>query len=213
MLHFSIKYISKKYTMSEKLKKKIKIILVGDTAVGKTTIIKQYISKMFCETTLSTIGSEYNIKEIEINNEKINLQIWDTPGQVRLRTMTKNFIQNSDIAIMVCDITKKDSFDNLNEWFNTFNNIIDVNNIIIGIAANKSDLFEKEEVDLKEIVDYGKTINAKVFSTSAKEFSSIDDMILDLSQDYYDKFMKNNLKKNYGKKLSQKNNQSSSNCC
>ena len=58
-----------------------------------------------------------------------------------------------------------------------------------------------------------KSINAKVFTTSAKEFSSIDDMILDLSQDYYDKFMKNNLKKNYGKKLSQKNNQSSSNYC
>ena len=168
---------------------------------------------MFCETTLSTIGSEYNIKEIEINNEKINLQIWDTPGQVRLRTMTKNFIQNSDIAIMVCDITKKESFDNLKEWFNTFNNIINVNNIIIGIAANKSDLLEKEEVDLKDIVDYGKTINAKVFSTSAKEFSSIEDMILDLSQDYYDKFMKNNLKKNYGKTLTKYNNQSSSNCC
>ena len=199
--------------MSEKLKKKIKIILVGDSGVGKTTIIKQYISKMFCKTTLSTIGSEYNIKEIEINNEKIILQIWDTPGQVRLRTMTKNFIQNSDIAIIVCDITNKESFDNLNEWFNTFNNTIDINNIIIGIAANKSDLFEKEEVDLKDIYDYGKSINAKVFSTSAKEFSSIDDMILDLSQEYYDKFMKNNLKKNYGKKLSQKNNQSSSNYC
>ena len=192
---------------------KFKVVVVGDSGVGKTTIIKQYISKMFCETTLSTIGSEYNIKEIEINNEKIILQIWDTPGQVRLRTMTKNFIQNSDIAIMVCDITNKESFDNLNEWFNTFNNTIDINNIIIGIAANKSDLFEKEEVDLKDIYDYGKSINAKVFSTSAKEFSSIDDMILDLSQDYYDKFMKNNLKKNYGKKLSQKNNQSSSNCC
>ena len=199
--------------MSEKLKKKIKIILVGDSGVGKTTIIKQNISKMFCETTLSTRGSEYNIKEIEINNEKINLQIWDTPGQVRLRTMTKNFIQNSDIAIMVCDITKKESFDNLNEWFNTFNNIINVNNIIIGIAANKNDLFEKEEVDLQDIIDYGKTINAKVFSTSAKEFSSIEDMILDLSQDYYDKFMKNNLKKNYGKTLTKYNNQSSSNCC
>ena len=148
--------------MSKNLRK-IKIILAGDTGVGKTTILNQYFNNIFSDKTLTTLGSEYKTKEIEIKGEKIKLEIWDTPGQIRLRGITKNFIQNSDIGIMVCDITNKKSFINLKDWYSTFDNVININDIIIGIAANKSDLIEKEQVRLIDINNFEIVLILKLF--------------------------------------------------
>ena len=169
---------------------KLKIIIVGDTGVGKTTILTKYIKKTFTKTNLSTIGSELYIKEVEIEGQKLRCEIWDTPGQVRFKTITKSFIQKTNIGIMVCDITKQVTFDNLNEWYNTFKNIIDVNKCVIGIAANKSDLFEKEVVHLNQIHEFGKSINCKVFSTTATQYECLENMFLELIKDYYDEFIK-----------------------
>ena len=172
----------------------LKIVIVGDTGVGKTTLLTQYIKRTFTKTNLSTIGSELYKKEIEIKGKIIKLEIWDTPGQVRFKTITKNFIQKTNIGIMVCDITKKSSFDHLSEWYETFTNIIDVKDSIIGIAANKSDLFEKEVVHLNEIEEYGNSINCKVFSTTATEYECIENLFSELTNDYYKQFIKD---KNY----------------
>ena len=199
--------------MSKNLRK-IKIILAGDTGVGKTTILNQYFNNIFSDKTLTTLGSEYKTKEIEIKGEKIKLEIWDTPGQIRLRGITKNFIQNSDIGIMVCDITKKSSFDHLSEWYETFTNIIDVKASIIGIAANKSDLFEKEVVHLNEIEEYGNSINCKVFSTTATEYECINDMISELVNDFYTNFIEGkDFKVNNVTKLTEKQTKKKIKCC
>ena len=172
----------------------LKIVLVGDSGVGKTTILTQYIKKTFTKSHLSTIGSELYKKEIEIEGKKIKLDIWDTPGQVRFKTITKSFIQKTNIGIIVCDITKQSSFDNLIEWYKTFTNIIDVNESIIGIAANKSDLFEQEVVHLNQINEVGESINCKVFSTTATEYECIENLFSELTNDYYKQFIKD---KNY----------------
>ena len=211
--------------MSKNLRK-IKIILAGDTGVGKTTILNQYFNNIFSDKTLTTLGSEYKTKEIEIKGEKIKLEIWDTPGQIRLRGITKNFIQNSDIGIMVCDITNKKSFINLKDWYSTFDNVININDIVIGIAANKSDLIEKEQVNFIDINNFANSINSKAFSTSGKDHQCIEDMINILTQDYYDKFLfgnsntKNNISldskkyKELGSKKSKKfNSNKPKSCC
>ena len=192
----------------------LKIVIVGDTGVGKTTLLTQYIKRTFTKTNLSTIGSELYKKELEIKGKIIKLEIWDTPGQVRFKTITKNFIQKTNIGIMVCDITKKSSFDHLSEWYETFTNIIDVKDSIIGIAANKSDLFEKEVVHLNEIEDYGNSINCKVFSTTATEYECINDMISELVNDFYTNFIEGkDFKVNNVTKLTEKQTKKKIKCC
>ena len=193
---------------------KLKIIIVGDTGVGKTTILTQYIKKTFTKTNLSTIGSELYIKEVEIEGQKLRCEIWDTPGQIRFKSITKSFIQKTNIGIMVCDITKQVTFDNLNEWYNTFKNIIDVNKCVIGIAANKSDLFEKEVVHLNQIHEFGKSINCKVFSTTATQYECINDMISELVNDFYPNFIEGkDFKVNNVTKLTEKQTKKKIKCC
>ena len=169
---------------------KLKVILLGDTGVGKTSIINQYIKKNFVET-LSTIGSEQHYKIIKINKKEIQLKIWDTPGQTKFFNITKNSMRNTDIAILIYDITNKESFISLKQWYKKLIEVIKKDNIIIGIASNKSDLLNEEVITSEEINTFAEEINVDVFSTSAKNYDNIEEMFFKLTEKYYNKFLNN----------------------
>ena len=169
---------------------KLKVILLGDSGVGKTSIINQYIKKNFVET-LSTIGSEQHYKIIKINKKEIQLKIWDTPGQTKFFNITKNSMRNTDIAILIYDITNKESFISLKQWYKKLIEVIKKYNIIIGIASNKSDLLNEEVITSEEINTFAEEINADVFSTSAKNYDNIEEMFFKLTEKYYNKFLNN----------------------
>ena len=172
---------------------KLKVILLGDSGVGKTSIINQYIKKNFVET-LSTIGSEQHYKIIKINKKEIQLKIWDTPGQTKFFNITKNSMRNTDIAILIYDITNKESFISLKQWYKKLIEVIKKDNIIIGIASNKSDLLNEEVITSEEINTFAEEINADVFSTSAKNYDNIEEMFFKLTEKYYNKFLNNKIK-------------------
>ena len=113
----------------------LKIILIGDSAVGKTSLLLKFTDETFSEQAIATIGVEYKEKEITLNNRKIILQIWDTSGQERFHSLTQNFYRGSDGILFVFDVTNKESFDNLKFWLNDAK--VDAKKIIIG---NKIDL-------------------------------------------------------------------------
>ena len=152
----------------------LKIVLIGEASVGKTSIIYQFIDKVFQEDIQSTVGGTFNSKLFRCNNNKIiNLEIWDTAGQERYRCVTKMFYKEANVAILVYDITSKATFDELKNYWVEQVREASPKDIILVIVANKSDLFELEQVDEEEVRNYAKEINAEFFLTSAKDRYSI----------------------------------------
>ena len=174
--------------MSDKPKlKPVKLIIVGESHVGKTSIIHQFMEKTFNEGTIQTIGrGEKNLKELKVNNGNILLEIWDTAGQERFRTLNKIFIKDAKIILLVYDITDKKTFDELcNFWYKDIVSQLDnSNNIVVGIAGNKSDLYQKQEVDLNDAKNYADSINAIFKETSAKDEECINELFEELAQKF-----------------------------
>ena len=163
----------------------LKIVLIGESGVGKTSIIYQFIDRNFQEDQQTTIGGTFAAKKVKCSNGKIlKLEIWDTAGQERFRSVTKIFYKDANAAILVYDITSKFSFEGLkNYWVKQVKESSD-NNIILAIIANKSDLFEKEQIEKDVGKEYAKEINALFCSTSAKDNSSVDELFLEIAKKY-----------------------------
>ena len=165
-----------------------KIILVGDSGVGKTSIISRYLNK-FSDKIKSTIGASYANKLETIDNYNINFDIWDTAGQERFRAVNKIFYKEAYACIMVYDITNKESFESIKTyWYNTVNENSS-GKIIFGVAGNKADLYEEEAVNEKEAKEYCNSIDAEFRITSAYQNTYIDDLFIDLGK----KFIKSDL--------------------
>jgi len=146
----------------------VKAILIGGHYVGKTSLINVTIGLKFDTNLKPTITSSYVEKEFIINQKKYLVKLWDTAGMERYRTLNKLFYKNADIVIFVYDITRKDSFDELNFWTSEIKKELG-ENLILGLAGNKTDLVEIEEVDESIARDYAKNIKAEFKLVSAKE--------------------------------------------
>ena len=167
---------------------KCKITLIGESTVGKTSIIKQYISNIFNRDILSTIGGEREYKSIVINGKKVRLVFWDTAGQEKFRSLSRIFLNKSNIVVFVYDITKRDTFEKLKEiWYPTAIQILGKENVVYGVAANKSDLYENEEVKYEEGEAFAKSINAIIKETTAMNHKQIEELITDLVKSFLDR--------------------------
>ena len=182
----------------EKDIKEIKIILLGDAGVGKSNIILRYYQNKFDPNKNSSIGSNFITKEIIKNNIPYSLNIWDTTGQEKYRSVTKLFVQNSNIIILVYSLDNKDSFQALDYWYKTSLDICENdNNIVYAIVANKSDLFDDEE--LCQITDeegkkYAEEKNLIFKLVSAKiDKKSIDSLFDQVIDEYLKKNLNDNL--------------------
>ena len=162
-----------------------KVVLVGETGVGKTSIISQFIDQVFEEELQTSTGGSFSSKEIFFDNGKsLKLEIWDTAGQERYRSLTKIFYKNSSCAILVYDITKKPTFDELkNYWIGQIKESAP-KDIMLAVVGNKEDLLDKEQVDENEARDFAKENNALFFSTSAKNSDAINQLFIDIGKKY-----------------------------
>ena len=153
-----------------------KIILIGNSGVGKSSILQRYIQKVFQESFASTIGVDFFMKSINIGDKSIKLQLWDTAGTEKFRSITTGYYRGADAAFVVFDLSSKSSFKNLNEWIESYykysNPDVEKNVILIG---NKSDLIDKREVAKEEIEKFIKDNNINYFETSAKDGKNIDE--------------------------------------
>ena len=179
-----------------------KVVIVGESGVGKTSILSQFINDTFQINTESTSGATFSSKTVLCsNNNKIKLEIWDTAGQERFRALTKMFYKDAGAAIIVYDITKKESFKEIqNYWVKQIKEFND--KIILVIVANKSDLIENEGTNEEEARKYANQINASFIVSSALNKSGIDDIFLTIGNRYFkidnddDKNNNNNNKEN-----------------
>ena len=153
-------------SIEEDFDEKIKIMLIGDSNVGKTSLLKKYIDNEYSKNYITTVGMDFQMKCLNINNKKIKLQIWDTAGQERYRIVAKNYFNSSDGFIIVYDMTKRLSFDNVNNWIEQISDIAPNHSKCI-IFGNKNDLKDMRQVETKEGKDLAKKYNFKFYETSA----------------------------------------------
>ena len=126
----------------------LKILIIGDSNVGKTSILLQYTSNFFQETHIATIGVEFKLKEIMLDNIEYKLNIWDTAGQERFKAITKSFFKAADGIVFVYDVTNKPSFENIKNWIKDAES--KANDFKIIIVGNKIDLNDSREVSFEE---------------------------------------------------------------
>ena len=185
-----IKEIKKIKKLRKKMEKRVKFIIIGDKTVGKSCIINEFIEKQFINEYIATIGADKIMKEIEIEGKILNLEIWDTVGQEQYSAVNKIFIKNAQIALIVYDITNRKSFENLNNWYNLIFEINKDSNVIVGVTANKTDLYENQVVDSEEGKNFADEKKISFFETSAKDYESIENVFIQLSKFYINKVQK-----------------------
>ena len=154
---------------------KIKIMIIGESLVGKTALITRYTSNIFSGTYLTTVGIDFQTKFLNINDKTIKVELWDTAGQERFRNIAKNYFQSSDGFLIVYDITSKTSFEKLAFWNEQVNLNAPENTKYI-IVGNKKDLEEKREVKIEEGENFAKENKAKFYETSAKDGTNVNEV-------------------------------------
>jgi len=163
-----------------------KVVLVGDSGVGKTCLIQRYVNDKYSDNTESTSASTYTYKIVEYKeyNKSVSLDIWDTAGQELYRALARNFYLNASIGILVYDVRRKATFESIKDyWYDQLKQSGE-ENIVLGIAGNKCDLFQDEEVSEDEVKKYAKSIGAVFHLTSCKESIGIDDLFVELGKKY-----------------------------
>ena len=162
----------------------IKLILLGETAVGKTSIINRYVEDSFSDSLMSSTSMTYVQKKLTLNRQKISLNIWDTVGQEKFRSLSKLFFKDTKIVILVYSIVDKKSFDNLGYWLNSVKETIG-SDFILGVVGNKCDLFLEQKVDEELGVEFAKQNGGIFEQISAKENKAgLDNYITKLVMEY-----------------------------
>ena len=185
---------------------KFKLILLGDSGVGKTNLISRYISNSFDENTRATIGVEFFCKNYRINHKKlIKVEIWDTAGQERYKAITSVYYKGAKGAFIVYDITSRKSFENIDKWIGEINEKTS-NEVKIIIIGNKTDLNNEREITREEALVKFEDRDIPIIETSALEDTNVNEAFINLIkivyQDYArkEKEEKNNINDNKNSK-------------
>lgn len=144
-----------------------KILIIGNSSVGKSNILLRYTDNVFNDSFLPTIGVDFKIKNMTVNNQRVKLNIWDTAGQERFKTITSTYYKGSHGIVLVYDITDRESFNNINNWINEVKRNAS-GNVSMLLVGNKCDLEDERVVSTKEGQEYAKAVGMSYLETSAK---------------------------------------------
>lgn len=158
-----------------------RIVLIGNTNVGKTAILNQLIDQSFSESFETTIGANYQLYVQEINGVKVEIQIWDTSGQEKFRSLGPIYYRNALGAVLVFDLTNKNSFESVPDWITEFTDVATQDTSIF-IVANKIDL-DSKEVQSEEARNWTINHGYKYFETSAKTGSGVKELFQEIATD------------------------------
>ncbi|XP_072540041.1 ras-related protein Rab-22A [Salminus brasiliensis] len=161
--------------------RELKVCLLGDTGVGKSSIVWRFVEDSFDPNINPTIGASFMTKTVQYQNELHKFLIWDTAGQERFRALAPMYYRGSAAAIIVYDITKEESFQTLKNWVKELRQH-GPPNIVVAIAGNKCDLSDAREVPEKDAKDYADSIHAIFVETSAKHAININEIFTEISQ-------------------------------
>ena len=168
-----------------------KILIIGDSGVGKSNLLLRYVKNEFASDMRSTVGVEFGTKMLKIENYDVKAQIWDTAGQERYRAITSAYYKGAKGVLIVYDITRKNSFENVDKWLNDFKMKSDEDAAIV-IVGNKSDLINEREVSIEEATLKAQVNHLAFFETSAKENENVHSAFISLITQVVKNYKKNN---------------------
>jgi len=171
----------------------LKYIIIGDSAVGKSNILTQYVYEKFSEEFQSTLGVEFAAKNAVIDNKVYRIQIWDTAGAESFRSITRAYYKNSVCAFIVYDITKRETFENVQVWLDDIKNQCP-QTVLLVLVGNKLDLENERQISYEEGESFAQKNNMYFFETSAKTGVNIENLFLKsaetinerIQEDFYD---------------------------
>jgi len=157
-----------------------KILLIGDSGVGKSCLLLRFADDSWTETHISTIGVDFKIKTLEIEGKTVKLQIWDTAGQERFRTITSSYYRGAQGIILVYDCTDKESFNNVKQWMGEIDRYAceNVNKLLVG---NKCDLVDEKAVDTNTAKEFATGYDIPFIETSAKTAQNVEACFVSLA--------------------------------
>jgi len=158
--------------MNDMSKNGFKFIVIGSSGVGKTSILRRLVDGVFEHSSQSTVGVEFYSTIMSIDQTKIRLEIWDTAGQEKFRSITKSYYRSALGVILVFDLTVRRTFDELHQWLTDIHSLCDPN-AIVTLIGNKVDLHEARVVSLSEIESFCQLHQVEYFETSAVEGDNI----------------------------------------
>jgi len=159
----------------------IKLLMIGDSGVGKTCLLLRYANDSFSPTFITTIGIDFKIKNIEIDDKRIKLQIWDTAGQERFRTITTSYFRGAQGIVLVYDVTDRRSFESIRNWISQIQQHADVhvNKILVG---NKSDMLDGKVVSSEEGQKLANEFKMEFWEASAKNDVNVEKTFLSIAK-------------------------------
>ncbi|KAF9162651.1 Ras- protein Rab-11A [Actinomortierella ambigua] len=161
-----------------------KVVLIGDSGVGKSNLLSRFTQNEFSLESRSTIGIEFATRTVDISGKTVKAQIWDTAGQERYRAITTAFYRGAVGALLVYDISRHNTFDNVSRWLAELRDNSDPNVLII-LVGNKSDLRHLRAVSTEEAMAFAEKNNIMFIETSALDASNVDDAFMLLLTETY----------------------------
>ncbi|OSX65177.1 hypothetical protein POSPLADRAFT_1038965 [Postia placenta MAD-698-R-SB12] len=163
-----------------------KLLLIGDSGVGKSCLLLRFADDTYTESYISTIGVDFKIRTIELEGKTVKLQIWDTAGQERFRTITSSYYRGAHGIIVVYDVTDNDTFSNVKQWLQEIDRYASegVNKLLVG---NKSDLTSKKVVEYSAAKEFADQLNIPFLETSAKNATNVEQAFLTMAKQIKDR--------------------------
>mmetsp|Transcript_49193 Transcript_49193/g.76790 ORF Transcript_49193/g.76790 Transcript_49193/m.76790 type:complete len:202 (-) Transcript_49193:223-828(-) len=157
-----------------------KLLLIGDSGVGKSCLLLRFADDTYTESYISTIGVDFKIRTLELDGKTIKLQIWDTAGQERFRTITSSYYRGANGIIVVYDVTDNESFNNVKQWMNEIDKYASdkVNKMLVG---NKCDLTSKKVVDYDTGKELADSLGIPFLETSAKNSTNVEQAFITMA--------------------------------
>jgi len=157
-----------------------KLVLIGDSGVGKSCLLLRFADDAFTESYISTIGVDFRFRTVKIDNKTVKLQIWDTAGQERFRTITSAYYRGADGIIMVFDVTSTDSFDHVNDWLKEVNRYAAEGTVKL-LVGNKSDRTADRVVSESQAKEFADELGIPFIETSAKSSKNVEEAFLTMA--------------------------------
>uniref|UniRef100_A0A7S1FNJ5 Ras-related protein Rab-8A n=1 Tax=Corethron hystrix TaxID=216773 RepID=A0A7S1FNJ5_9STRA len=166
----------------------IKLLMIGDSGVGKTCLLLRYANDTFSPTFITTIGIDFKIKNIEVEGKRIKLQIWDTAGQERFRTITTSYFRGAQGILLAYDVTDRRSFESIRNWISQINQHADVhvNKILVG---NKCDMLDEKVVSTEEGQKLANEFGVEFVEVSAKNNINVENCFISLAKSVKDRLI------------------------
>ena len=163
-----------------------KLMMLGDSGVGKTAILRRYCDDTFDAKWINTIGIDFKMKNVEIEDKKVRLQIWDTAGQERFQAMAHSFYRGAAGILLVYDITSLESFEHVEKWMTSISTH-GSDDVIVTLIGNKSDITKNRNVSVVKGENLAKQFGIDFYETSAKTRENIDEAFANLSEKVFKK--------------------------